>query len=111
MQPYLTASRTDRVIRVPSALGRTSDHRHSQVESEFRTDHDSRVDFQRDERYRVHVRVSYTTGLPFFHIFFILILVKRQQGQGRKGEVGQRYGVEHEVQRYWGSASYGSGQE
>ena len=71
MQPYLTASRTDRVIRVPSALGWTSDHRHCQVESEFRTHHNSRVDLQRDERYRVHVRVSYTTGLPFFHIFFI----------------------------------------
>ena len=37
--------------------------------------------------------------------------MKRQQGQGREGEVGQRYDVEHGVQRYWRSATYGSGQE
>ena len=110
MRPYPTASRTGRFIRIPSTLGRAFDHRHSQAESEFRTDHDSRVDLQRYECYRVHVRVSCTTGLPFFHIFS-LILVKRQQGQGRKGEVGQRCGVEHGARRYWGSDSYGSGQE
>ena len=110
MRPYPTASRTGRVIRIPSALGWASDHRHSQVESEFRTDHDSRVNLQRDECHRVHVRVSCTTGLPLFHTFS-LILVKRQQGQGRKGEVGQRCRVEHGVRQYWGSASYRSGQE
>ena len=48
--------------------------------------------------------------LLFFHNFS-LILMKRQQGPRRKGEVGKRYGVEHGVQRYWGSASDGSSKE
>lgn len=110
IRPHPIASRIGRIIRIPSALGWASDHRHSQAESEFRTDHDPRVNLQRDECYRVHVRVSCTTGLPLFHTFS-LILVKRQQGQGRKGEVGQRCRVEHGVRRYWGPAPYGSGQE
>jgi hypothetical protein len=60
---YLTAARTDRVIRLPSPLGWASDHRHSQAESGFRTDHHSRINLQRDKRYRVHVRVSRATKL------------------------------------------------
>lgn len=98
---------TDRIIRVPSLLDRASDHRHSQVESEFRTDRRSRVDLQRDKRHRVHVRVSVErneTSLP-------CLVINLQQGQGRKGEVDQRYGVEHGIQRYWRSAICGSGQE
>ena len=91
-------------------MGWAFDHRHSQTESEFRTDNHSRINLQHDKRRRVHVRVSCATGLPFFHNFS-LILVKHQQGQGREGEVGQRYVVEHGVQRYRGSAPHGGGQE
>jgi hypothetical protein len=81
MYNYLTASvGTDRVIRLSSPLGRAFDHRHSQIESGFCTDHHSCVDLQRDKRYRVHVCVSvaHETFLPFPSIS--LIPLKRQQG-------------------------------
>ena len=60
---YLTAARTDRIIRLPSPLGWTFDHRHSQAESGFRTDYHPCINLQRHKRYRVHVRVSRTTKL------------------------------------------------
>jgi hypothetical protein len=109
-RPHLTAGRTDRVIRLPSPLGRASDHRLRQAESEFGADHHSRINLQRRKRSRVHIRVSFTTDLPFFHTFS-LILVKRQQGPGRKGKICHRYGVECGTRGYRGSAAYGSGQE
>ena len=63
MPPYLTAARTDRIICLPGPLGRAFDHRNSQAESGFRTDHHSRINIQRHKCYRVHVRVSRTTEL------------------------------------------------
>jgi len=63
----LTAAPTDRVIRLPSPLGRASDHRNRQAEFRFRTDDHSRINLQRHKRYRVHVRVSRTKNLfPLF---------------------------------------------
>lgn len=61
---------TDRIIRIPSLLAWASDHRNSQVESGFRTDHHPRINLQRDECYRVHVRVSAArnkTTFPFIN--------------------------------------------
>lgn len=65
------SAQTDRVIRIPSPLGRASDHRSSQVESGLRTDYRSRVNLQRDKRYRVHVRVSVAQNETFLPCLFI----------------------------------------
>ena len=69
---YPTVSvRTGCIIRISSLLARALDHRHSQVESGFRTDNHPRIDLQRDERYRVHLRVSIARNETFLPCLFI----------------------------------------